>query len=309
MDSPSNLRSRCAFITGVNGFTGRYVWRAFSAGGYDVYGTVHGEVSDGDRNFVVDLCDLDLLKEVIAFVRPDIVVHLAAVSFVAHGDVGELYRTNIIGTRNLLSALIETGVSPSAVLLASSANVYGNASCGAIDEAVAPAPANDYAVSKLAMEYLAKLWMGRLPISIVRPFNYTGVGQARKFLLPKIVFHYAQGCREIMLGNLDVARDFSDVRTVADIYLKLARGQVFGNVVNVCSGKAYTLSEVLALMSEIAGYKIDVKINPDFVRSDEVKVLMGARSKLESIVGPIDDIPFRDTLQWMYEAELERIGR
>ena len=127
---------------------------------------------------------------------------------------------------------------PGAVLLASSANIYGNAPVEVIDESVAPAPANDYAVSKLAMEYMARLWMDRLPIVITRPFNYTGVGQAPQFLLPKIVGHFQRGERVIELGNIDVERDFSDVRTVASAYA-VAPHAPAGEVFNVCSGVAF----------------------------------------------------------------------
>jgi len=121
------------------------------------------------------------------------------------------------------------------------------------------------------MEYMARLWMERLPITLVRPFNYTGVGQSENFLIPKIVAHFQQKAKTIELGNTDVARDFSDVRDVARAYAAIVAKVPVGQVVNVCSGVAYTLGDVLALMAEIAGYTIEVRVNPAFVRSNEVE--------------------------------------
>jgi nucleoside-diphosphate-sugar epimerase len=245
---------------------------------------------------------------VVAEVRPEVVAHLAAISFVAHGDAEAIYRVNIVGSRNVLESLAALDPPPSAVLLASSANVYGNAPVEMIDESVPPAPANDYAVSKLAMEYLARLWMDRLPIVITRPFNYTGVGQAPSFLLPKIVSHFQAGAREIELGNLDVARDFSDVRTVAIVYRRLLEVAPVGEVLNVCSGVAYSLSDVLRMMAEIAGYEIAVKVNPAFVRTADVKRLVGIGAKLTSHIGDVPRIPLRETLRWMFQARIPSPG-
>lgn len=188
------------------------------------------------------------------------------------------------------------------MLLASSANIYGNSTAGVLDETVAPAPANDYSVSKLAMEYAAKLWADRLPIVIARPFNYTGVGQGEAYLLPKLAAHYARNEPRISLGNLDVSRDFSDVRDVTAAYLKLIEAAPAGETFNVCSEHAYSLKEVLVMLSRIAGYVIDVTVDPRFVRHNEVKSLSGSRDKLRRAVGELPVTPLDETLRWMVEA-------
>lgn len=189
-------------ITGQNGFTGRYLHAELAAHGHDVVGLQS------------DLTDATGLAEEMQRVQPDWVAHLAGIAFVGHGEANDFYRVNLMGTRNLLAALAGCGRRPACVLLASSANVYGNSTAGVLREDAPPNPANDYAVSKLAMEHMARLWLDRLPIVIARPFNYTGVGQSESFLLPKIVAHFKRRAEMIELGNLDVWRDFSDVRAV-----------------------------------------------------------------------------------------------
>ena len=292
-------------VTGVDGFTGRYLAPVLAAYGYEVHGIVgHARpvaLPDVFRIHDCDLTDAPRVTEVVRDIEPQSVVHLAGVSFVGHGDIEAMYRINLLGTRHLLHALTQTRSRPNAVLLASSANVYGNGTEGVMDETTPPAPANDYAVSKLAMEYMARLYTD-LPIIMARPFNYTGVGQAESFLLPKIVAHIRRGAREIELGNLDVARDFSDVRMVSKAYLRLLTTQAaIGHTFNVCSGKAYTLNEVLSLAREISGHALEVRVNPAFVRESEVKVLLGSRARLEACIGALDKFDLRDTLRWMLE--------
>jgi nucleoside-diphosphate-sugar epimerase len=287
-----------ALVTGHLGFTGRYVAGALQAGGYEVFGLV-GETSEGTLQ-PIDLLDRAGVERSVARLRPDVVVHLAAIAFVANGDADAMYRTNVVGTRNLLEALATLDHSPKAILLASSANVYGNSGTELLDEQVQPSPANDYAVSKLAMEYMARLWMDRLPITLIRPFNYTGVGQAENFLLPKIIAHFRRCDRVIELGNIDVARDFQDVRFVADAYKRLLGVDSAGETVNVCSGRSVSLTEVIRMVQQIAGYEIEVRVNPAFVRGNEVSRLTGDNRKLANLIGPLQVTPLRDTLDWMY---------
>lgn len=275
-------------VTGLGGFTGRYLRAELLAHGHDVVG-LHS-----------DLTDTAALNDEVQRVQPEWVVHLAGIAFVGHGEPNDFYRVNLMGTRNLLAALAGCDRQPQCVLLASSANVYGNVDVQVITEETPPNPANDYAVSKLAMEYVARLWMDKLPIVIVRPFNYTGVGQDERFLLPKIVAHFRRKKPVIDLGNLNVARDFSDVRMVAEVYRRLletpaATGQTF----NVCSGRAFYLRDVLAMMEKLTTHKIEVRVNPSYVRSSEVAVLRGSREKLDGCIGVIRDFPLEETLAWM----------
>lgn len=299
----SNHRSRPrALLTGCHGFTGRYVAAELAGAGYAVTGLAHDDEPPADGVLRANLLDRDAVRRVVARARPHVVVHLAAISFVAHGDADEIYRVNVVGTRNLLEALAEADTRPRSVVLASSANIYGNASVASIDESVPPAPANDYAVSKLAMEYMAGLWTESLPITLVRPFNYTGVGQNENFLIPKIVAHFRRGEKTIELGNTDVARDFSDVRDVARAYAALVAKAPAGKTLNICSGTAHSLGEVLKMMAAIAGYAIEVRVNPAFVRSNEVKRLVGSNARLRELAGLVPTIPLEETLRWMFTA-------
>lgn len=300
------MMNKSALITGIRGFTGRYMADELRAAGYAVTGLAH-QAAEGVSG--CDLLDRAALADVVAQVQPDVVVHLAGIAFVAHGDVEAIYRTNVVGTRNLLEALANSHYKPRKILLASSANVYGNTESGALDEHCPPAPANDYAVSKLAMEYMARLWMGELPIVIARPFNYTGVGQSEDFLIPKIVAYYARHAEVLELGNLDVWRDFSDVRDLVKNYRKLLEFGVPGQAYNLCSGKAWSLREVLAAISDIAGYTLPISVNPAFVRASEVKYLVGSRAKLDALLGAEKHIDLTETLRWMFvEAKAKSIA-
>ena len=302
LSEPREGEGKRALITGLRGFTGYYMARELTAAGYQVHGTVLPGEPTGPDIFAVDLLDRASVAAAVEKVQPDVVVHLAAIAFVAHNDADQMYRVNVVGTRNLLEALAAGSHKPSSVLLASSANIYGNARVPVIDESVAPNPANDYAVSKLAMEYMARLWMDKLPIVIARPFNYTGVGQTENFLLPKIVSHFRKEARRIELGNLAIARDFSDVRMVAKSYRRLLAAAPSGEAFNVCSGQPHTLESLIDMMSEIAGYRIEVHVNPAFVRANEVLTLTGSNAKLAGVIGRIAPTPLLDTLRWMYTA-------
>lgn len=290
-------------ITGIGGFAGGYLSRHLAQQGYLVVGTsVHdGNVIDGAVEILkTDLRDMAQIKSVVDQVKPTHVVHLAAISNVTHEDVREIYETNIVGSRNLLSALAGLSVTPEAVLMTSSANVYGNSHREVLSETDELNPANDYGVSKLAMEYMARTFARRLNLIIARPFNYTGRGQSNLFLIPKIVNHFKTRAEFIELGNTDVARDFSDVRSVVVYFQRLIETPaVIGGTYNICSGIPYSLKGILDMCVEISGHKLEVRIDERLQRSQEVKILAGNPARLHGAVGIVHEFPLKDTLTWM----------
>ncbi len=283
-------------LTGAAGFTGLFFKSAAEAAGQQVVA------------LQADLTDKAAVTAEVHQAAPDVVVHLAAISFVGHADDTALYGVNVVGSLNLLAGLAALPIKPHKVLLASSANVYGNCDASPITEGQTPSPNNHYGASKLAMEHMALTYADRLPLVITRPFNYTGPGQALQFLIPKLVSHFARRAPAIELGNLHVEREFNDVRMVCDAYLALLTLGVPGEVYNVCSGQPYTLHHVLSLLSGITGHTMDVQVNPAFVRANEVHRLCGSPHKLRACVGDLLAYDLADTLQWMLDAAALNTG-
>lgn len=274
-------------VTGADGFTGCHLVPKAKAIGWDVC------------ELTADLKDAAAVRAEVLALDPSAVVHLAAISAVTHTDLEAFYRVNLFGTLNLLESLNVLKKKPKRVLLASSANVYGNVE-GLVSESVCPKPVNHYAMSKLAMEHMALTYADSLPLVITRPFNYTGIGHDNRFVIPKIVEHFARQAEVIELGNLSVEREYNDVRTICDAYLKLLEHGQPGEIYNVCSGRAASLNAVLEKMAEIAGYNPEIKVNSAFVRANEIRRLLGDSTKLTKDIGSLNHPSLEATLSWMF---------
>ena len=288
-------------VTGASGFTGQHLVPMLQSRGYRVSGTGHGDCN-GLACDTMDLTNPDQVDSIIQRLQPDYVIHLAALSFVAHPTPEDFYRVNTLGTEHLLNALAKLQKPPRKIVLASTSNVYGRNQVAVQSESLCPLPVNHYGCSKLAMEHMAANWFERLPILITRPFNYTGPGQLPHFLVPKMVQHFAEKASTIELGNLDVARDISDVRDICQAYIALLESDSHSQAVNLCSGASIHLRELMEILCQIAGYQIDIQVNPAFVRANEIKSLRGDRLRLEQITGPLPTRPLRETLQDMLVA-------
>jgi nucleoside-diphosphate-sugar epimerase len=281
-------------LTGAQGFTGRVFASRAAEAGHEI------------APLLADLTDGKALRREIGAESYDAVVHLAAISFVGHADERAFYDVNVIGTTNLLDALLELTAPPTRILLASSANVYGNSNESPLTELHPPAPVNHYATSKLAMEHMARTYNDRLDIVVTRPFNYTGPGQDVNFVIPKLAKHFAERAKSIALGNLDVEREFNDVRMVCDAYLMLLGHGKAGEIYNVCSGQPYMLQHVIDVFTRLSGHKIQVQLNPKYVRPNEVHRLCGSPEKLSTMLAEhglsLEPPPLEETLQRMLDS-------
>jgi len=286
-------------ITGIDSFTGKHLKEHLRSAGYDVYGTSFFESKS--KVYRCDISKKEDLVSVLGELQPEYVIHLAGISFVAHGSSRDFYEVNVLGAFNLLESLCELSLNPKKIILASSATVYGNQKSEVLDESLCPHPANHYGASKYAMESMARTFFDKLRILIVRPFNYTGVGQSKNFLIPKIVEHFKEGRETIELGNIDVSREFNDVSFVCEVYSRLLESDAKSETLNIASSRAVSLLEVLKLMEQIAGYKIKRETNPLFVRSNEISTLIGSSKKLFSYIDKIENRALIETLKEMYE--------
>jgi GDP-6-deoxy-D-talose 4-dehydrogenase len=279
-------------VTGADGFTGQHLCSRAAKAGYEVV------------KLKADLLDREALQNEVLLVQPDLVAHLAAISFVGSPDKISFYAVNVIGTTNLLDAILKLSKAPFKVLLASSANVYGNCEISSIGENVVPNPINHYAASKLAMEKMALTYSDKISVVITRPFNYTGPGQDINFVIPKLVDHFLNKKSSISLGNIDVEREFNNVEMVCESYLELLNHGMPGEIYNVCSGAAYSLQFVIDMLTKLTGHSIKVHIDPKFVRKHEISLLKGDPGKLNHLLRQDSETLARQSIESTLQAML-----
>jgi nucleoside-diphosphate-sugar epimerase len=287
-------------VTGISGFTGRYLRGALERRGYAVHGVAESVSRASDC--AVNLLDRAALARAVKEIEPRYVVHLAGVANVAHDHAEDFYRIHAVGTSVLLEELGRSGLALQKIVLASSANVYGRPQRVPVRESEPIAPVSHYGASKAAMEALARTWFDRLPILIARPFNYTGVGQSLDFVLPKLAEHFRRRAPEIELGELAVTRELNDVRDVAEAYASLLECEAAADVVNLCSGRGHRLDRVFQQLCSITGHTPKVHAGEALRRRNEIPELVGSPEKLAGWIGAIPARPLEETLRWMLEG-------
>ncbi len=245
-----------------------------------------------DNGQFVDLRDVETLTRSVGSIEPDAVIHLAAQSFVprSFADPRETYEINFLGTLNLLAALKSAGFA-GRFLFVGSGDGYG-----LVDEGHLPVtedhplrPRNPYAVSKVAAEALCYQWSQTQGLNVVmtRSFNHVGPGQSERFAISDFarqVIEIRSGRREpvIAVGDIDVTRDFTDVRDVVRAYLLLLEGGRSGEIYNVCSGVEYTIRALLVRLLELAGVEARIEQDPSRLRRAEQRRIFGSNRKLRA---------------------------
>lgn len=272
-------------VTGVTGFVGRELIATLGARGHSVGGTyLEGSCPDlGIELFRADLLDPAALAEAVASFRPDRVVHLAGLSHVGESfdRADDYHRINVSGTENLVRAADEIPV-----VLASSSDVYGSVPEDEqpICEEREPAPQSPYGESKVAAERVVRDAGGL----IVRCFNLIGPGQAPSFALPSFARQLSAIKRQaaapiLRVGNLEVWRDFTHLKDAAEGYAVILERAEPGAVLNLGSGRAHRIGDLLDRLIEIAGVRISVEVDPGRIRPAEAVLRVADVARIRAL--------------------------
>jgi GDP-4-dehydro-6-deoxy-D-mannose reductase len=314
-------------ITGASGFAGTWLCRQCAEAGDEVVAlSRRGLVPDGcGQGVAVDMRDEEAVREAVRAAAPELVYHLASLTSVGRSweSPAQTLGDNDAITVGMLEALRHVaGGAP--VVWVSSCEIYGNPDVLPATEEMAPRPANPYAVSKVSGEMLAELYAGAYGLEIVRarPFSHSGPGQLPIFLLSSLAAQAAEGRAagvsklEIVTGNPETRRDFTDVRDVVRAYRLLAQALISGKpgaaggVFNVSTGRSVSAGEQVALLAELlAPIEVEHTVDPSRVRASEVMDLRGDPARLRALTGWEPKIPLRqtmaDTIEW-WEREQAR---
>ena len=301
-------------ITGATGFAGSHLVDLLLKSNDQIFGTFYSETSLSNlenkekiKLLKTDLTKKDQVKLLIEKVKPDYLYHLAALTapMSSFEDPSETFINNVISELNILEELRRNNLKKTKVLIASSAEVYGNVSKEnlPISENVPLNPTNPYAVSKIAQDFLGRQYFLSYGLSIirVRPFNHIGPKQSPNFVVSsfaKKIVDIEKGRKDPVLnvGNLNAKRDFTDVRDVVKAYRMILDKGELGEVYNIGSGKSYKISEILNMLLSFSKTKIEIKVDKSLLRPIDNPELVCDFKKICKITGWKPEIALQTTL-------------
>lgn len=302
----------------MNGFVGPYLASELSTHGYLVAGSDRAEsccIQDVGIYHSADLTDADAVEQAMGLASPDIVVNLAAVSSVGQSwkMPGVTMNVNVVGAVNVMEAARKLD-NPPKIMLIGSSEEYA-ASPSPLDESALLRSNNPYGISKMTQEQLAGIYEEQFGLKIyrVRSFNHTGIGQRDTFVLPSFCKQVAQIERlgqagTIQVGNIAVRRDFSDVRDVVRAYRMVVESDFSGEVFNIGSGIAHSLSELLDTIIGFCGQDVKVQVDPDRMRPSDTPISVCDHGKISRLLGWSPKHRIEQTLEEMYRSFLDMPG-
>ena len=280
-------------VTGVNGFVGEHVARAFHDADFRVIGTArqaapHPKVAELLTDYhMADLSDKDSLRK-LDMRSVQAVVHLAGLA-----DVGRSFeqplryiQQNPTITYNLHQQLHDSGFA-GRIINVSTGALYDSAQPLPLTEGSRTHPSSPYAISKLASEEVSHYWSSRgIDTVVARPFNHIGPGQSRGFLIPDL-YHQLASTETVRVGNIETKRDYTDVRDIALAYRALALADTLGHdTYNVCSGQSISGANILNLLIRLGSYEnAQVTIDPTKLRPNDIPNIYGDASRLSNELG------------------------
>lgn len=301
-------------VTGAGGFVGQHLVKALAADdpASSVVGTGSGV---GGGLAPLDVTDGQAVAALVREVRPTVCINLAAISGVpiSFRSPRKVWDVNLGGTLNLAQALLEE-VPDCRLIQASSGEIYGLSfrSGTAVDEETPLAPANPYAASKAAADLaLGEMALRGLRLVRLRLFNHTGPGQSESYVVPRFaaqVARIAEGLQEpvIHTGSLQRWRDFLDIRDVIAAYLAAVNGPADNLCVNICSGVARRVGDVLDDLIRIAGITADIREQTSETRRTDIETALGSPAKAAAALGWRPQIPWTETLAGLLAHWRER---
>jgi len=299
-------------ITGANGFCGRHLADVLVGGRNSVYGisrtipnalvAQHPVVTYEQCNLIDHTSVYNMLKKI----EPDCIFHLAAESSVGSSwkNPVNMMNNNVLSQINVFEAVRELELS-TRIIVACSSEEYGliKESDLPVNENCCFNPLSTYAVSKVSQDMLAYQYYQSYDMDIVRvrSFNLTGPGRPPNYALSSFAYQIAKIEKKmfenvISVGNLDVKRDYTDVRDAVNGYYELALKAKPGTVYNLCSGKAYNLRELLNVLISFSTTNVIVKKDNLKFRPSDLPIMLGDNTKIKSEIGWVPKIDIKTTL-------------
>lgn len=318
-------------ITGIDGFVGSHLAEYLSAvGNVEIHGTVQ-RADTPARNIAhlresitlhqADITDAAAVAGLLSRLQPERVMHIAGQAFVPASlrDPMETFQTNLLGGLTVLEAARKqraaTGKAPQ-VLIVSSGEVYGASAEreSPLTEATPIAPVNPYAASKASLDLIAQQYARHFAVDviIVRPFNHAGPRQNPAFVVSDFARQFALIALRrqepvIHVGNIDVQRDFTDVRDVVRAYWALFSRSGSEFIFNVASQRPVLVRDILTILEEVSGLKVEIRREAERIRPYDIPVIVASYERLHRATGWHPAIPFRQTVEDVYRYWLETL--